>query len=73
MIKNEGNYIILKKVISVDSLSSTLDKNQHLYVVNPEGSNSKFNEELLKDKNSTIHMLICRKITLLVLIILCFC
>jgi hypothetical protein len=56
-IKHKDTNTILNKFISLYSLSANLKKNHHLYVVNSEGLNSKFNEDLLEYKNSNIHII----------------
>jgi hypothetical protein len=55
IIKNEDKFdSIFDKVVTVNYLYSCLEQNQYLYVINPEGINSRFNDHLLNYRNSKV-------------------
>ena len=57
IIKNEDKIDrIFDKVLTINGLYSSLKQNQYLYIINPEGLNSRFNDHLLNYGNSKVSM-----------------
>jgi hypothetical protein len=55
IIKNKDKMdSIFDKVVTVDYLCSSLKEDQYLYIINPEGLNSRFNDHLLNCGNSKV-------------------